>query len=227
VWQIVNGTWAVVRTFHGPSFPTGLAFTQDVKYIASTNHSNNSVPIFSIQNPDRAIADCVSQLSSDKTRGSWSIAFSNDRKYVAANLDNDVVIIDWQTNPNGNLPHECAQVEKLQGHSAEIRSLVFSPDGNYLLSTSLDGTAILWDAKTWQQLRTLIGHDGEITSAAFSPDSKFIVTGGADKTIRIWDTNYKDTIELVCSILNRFHRDFTDEERARYGITDHDPTCGT
>ena len=139
--------------------------------------------------------------------------------HLIAQLENAIAILDWKTN------QECDLVQRLNVHSAPVTQLMFSPDGTYLFSTSLDGTAILWDTKTWKPLRTLTGHEGEIRAAGFSPDGKSIVTGGADKTIRIWDIDYKDTVRQVCSVLLNLGRDFTDEERTKYGITGENPTC--
>jgi WD40 repeat protein len=136
-------------------------------------------------------------------------------------LENDVLILDWKANQKQG----CTLVQRLKGHLAPVKGLIFSPDGNYLMSTSEDGIAILWDTETWQQLRILAGHEGVIASAAFSPDSKSIVTGGADKTIRIWDVDYKDAVRQVCSVLLNLGRDFTDPERSKYGMTDEKPTC--
>lgn len=228
LWQVNNGNWEVVKPpFFGPGFPTSLIFTPDSRYFASTNHEFDTFDFFDIQNPDSEPINCSTQLSSDKKiKGSWTIAFSNNTEYLAANLDNKIAILKWQESPDGSQSHECVQERELPTlHSEAIRTLGFSPKGNYLLSTSLDGTAILWDARTWEPIRTLTGHEGEVTSAGFSPDGTSIVTGGADKTIRIWHTNYEDTVGLVCSLLQQINRDLTREERAKYGITDNNPTC--
>jgi hypothetical protein len=56
----------------------------------------------------------------------------------------------------------------------------------------------------------------------FSPDSKYIVTVGNDGIARFFDVDYRTTMKYLCSILLR---DFTDNERAQYGITDNTPTC--
>jgi len=222
LWQNVGGNWNVTETiiypYSGPSFST-VMFTSDSKYLASMN---GYILIINMQDPNEVPSGCVTDLFSGTTYDTRAIAFSPDSKYLAVQVDNDVVILDWKTDQGQG----CTLVDRLKGHLAPVTGLTFSPNGNYLLSTSQDGIAILWDAKTWQQVRVLAGHEGEITSAAFSPDNNSIVTGGKDKTIRVWDTNYKDTVELVCSFLKQIDRDFTDEERAKYGITDNNATCG-
>jgi WD40 repeat protein len=73
----------------------------------------------------------------------------------------------------------------LQGHTQGIRSVVFSPDGTRLGSSSLDGTVRVWYAQTGQELLSLQGL--HIWSVAFSPDGHRLAGNGADGTVTIWD----------------------------------------
>src|SRR5436305_1791656 len=55
-----------------------------------------------------------------------------------------------------------------RGHSNEVTSAAFSPDGRCVLTGGQDGTARLWEAATGKELRTLRGHTGWVYSVAFS-----------------------------------------------------------
>ena len=73
------------------------------------------------------------------------------------------------------------------GHTNEVYSVVFSPDGHLLASSSEDNTIRLWDVGTGQSLRTLTGHASAILHVAFSPDGHRLASCGADATVWLWD----------------------------------------
>ena len=75
----------------------------------------------------------------------------------------------------------------LSGHSSDVNSVAFAPDGKILASASDDKTIKLWNSATGQEIRTLTGHSNWIWSIAFSPNSKILASSGADKTIKLWD----------------------------------------
>ncbi len=83
--------------------------------------------------------------------------------------------------PGGRIVHILA------GHSAEVASLAFTPDGRRLATASFDRTVKLWDTRTGQEVLTLRGHTAGVVSLAFSPDGNQLVSGGIDATARVWN----------------------------------------
>lgn len=84
------------------------------------------------------------------------------------------------------------------GHNASILSMRFSPEGNFLLTTSKDHTAKLWDLKTGKCLHTFIGHEGAVNSGEFSNDGKYIVTASDDGKAIIWDVQTGSILHSFC-----------------------------
>jgi len=77
------------------------------------------------------------------------------------------------------------------GHTGGVLSVVFSPDGKYIISGSGDNTIKLWDVASGREIRTFSGHKGSVYSVAISPDGKYILSGSVFKSIlheqKLWD----------------------------------------
>ncbi|ARV61578.1 serine/threonine protein kinase [Nostocales cyanobacterium HT-58-2] len=75
----------------------------------------------------------------------------------------------------------------LKGHSSDVNSVAFSPNGKLLASGSDDDTIKLWDLANKQEIRALKEHSGWVWAVAFSPDGKTLASASADKTIKLWN----------------------------------------
>ncbi len=73
------------------------------------------------------------------------------------------------------------------GHSKPLKSAVFTPDGNFILSASEDKTLKLWSIKTGQDIRTFWGHKDIISSVSISVDGRYALSGSHDNTLKLWD----------------------------------------
>lgn len=80
-----------------------------------------------------------------------------------------------------------AEPYTLKGHSSDVNSVAFSPNGEFLASGSDDKTIKVWNFQTGEKIHTLQGHSGWIWAIAFAPDGKTLVSAGADKTIKLWN----------------------------------------
>uniref|UniRef100_A0A8B9FEV5 WD repeat, SAM and U-box domain-containing protein 1 n=1 Tax=Amazona collaria TaxID=241587 RepID=A0A8B9FEV5_9PSIT len=79
----------------------------------------------------------------------------------------------------------------LNGHSAPVLACAFSPDGQMLVSGSVDKRVIVYETSTGNTLHTLSQHTRYVTTCAFAPHSPLLATGSMDKTVNIWQFDLK------------------------------------
>jgi len=108
-----------------------------------------------------------------------SCMFSPDGKSLAVCLFNSNIQVystsDWEIS------------QELNGHESAAR-VVYSPDGNVIVSGSLDKTVRIWDVKSGVCRHILIGHTEPVVGVAYSPQGDRVASSGGDATIRLWDT---------------------------------------
>ncbi|AQR66264.1 hypothetical protein BXU06_15330 [Aquaspirillum sp. LM1] len=80
------------------------------------------------------------------------------------------------------------------GHSGYITNVAFSPNGEYILTSSSDHTAKLFDSQSGEELQSYKGHSSIVCSCAFSPDGQQVLTSSTDHTAKLWN---RHTGELI------------------------------
>lgn len=75
----------------------------------------------------------------------------------------------------------------LNGHTAPVNSVAFSPDGKRVVTASVDKTVKVWDATMGKEIVTLEGHSKSVESVCFSPNGKRIISTSREVPAKIWD----------------------------------------
>jgi WD40 repeat protein len=131
------------------------------------------------------------QVTSDGGTGKTTAEMQTESTFTDAGWDFTTPV--WTIDEGMDYPRlwwdaETGQeIRTFRGHTGQVRSVAFSPDGTRVLTGSSDETAKLWDAETGQEIRTFLGHTGWVVSVAFSPDGKRVLTGSWDGTAKLWD----------------------------------------
>ncbi|KAL5525021.1 hypothetical protein ACEPAF_8890 [Sanghuangporus sanghuang] len=122
----------------------------------------------------------VGQVMRD--RQVMSICFSPADTRIACGTDKATIII--LNTENGHIV-ACLGEEK----NSLVASILYSHDGEYLISASGDARIRIWSVESRQILCNLEDHSTWIKTLALSPDGSRIVAPSCDNTIRVWNVS--------------------------------------
>jgi WD40 repeat protein len=73
-------------------------------------------------------------------------------------------------------------------HTDGVRAALWSPNGQFIASASLDKTVHVWNATTGKDiLPPYSRHSKPLKTVAWSPNGHYIASGGEDKTVHVWN----------------------------------------
>ena len=124
----------------------------------------------------------------------FAAAFAPDGARVAsAGYDKRVLVWKPEEIDNvdlrqivANQPTAPQPARAFEGHSAPVRDVSFSADGQSVLSAGDDNTVRIWDVMTGKVDAVLRGHSRPVQSCAFSPDGRNVVSVGQEGQIKSW-----------------------------------------
>ena len=70
-----------------------------------------------------------------------------------------------------------------EAHASYVLGLLFTRDGQTLISAGMDNVVKLWSVPDWKLIGTK-----SVGGMAFSPDGRWLAVGAADRKIRVWET---------------------------------------
>lgn len=73
-------------------------------------------------------------------------------------------------------------------HTSPVRQILWSPDGQRVVTGDISGIIKIWDVLSGRLLYTLTGHRAYLTAMIPSPGGSTFASGSADDTARIWET---------------------------------------
>ncbi|MGC9526252.1 MAG: eIF2A-related protein [Limnospira sp.] len=124
----------------------------------------------------------------------WDVSFHPDSKTIAVASENKIQLLSRDGKKLGTL----------EGHTENVTSVIFSPSGRNLISTSLDKTVKVWDINKKEIIQIWEGHVDEIYRVDFSPNGENIATASADRTVKIWSCETINTLLREYPHLNFF-----------------------
>jgi len=85
----------------------------------------------------------------------------------------------------------------LRGHLGDVSDLSWSKNDRYLVSGSVDNSAIVWDVKKDTKLAMFTEHKSYVQGVTFDPQGDLIATLSSDRSLRIYNIHTKSCIHNV------------------------------
>ncbi len=138
--------------------------------------------------------DPVAAVAPDALPFTWA-EFSPDGRTFATCTG------DWQqrTLPGKVRLHDAKDatvLREFEGHTEEVKSVTFDPQGARLAATSADKTTQVWNVRTGERLAVL-PHETGVFTAAFVPDSDLLITADYHGCVSLWDLSTTERVQRV------------------------------
>ena len=193
---------AYTRLFGFRGSVTSIATSPDGKWIAVSSSDQISMIDSETHQIVFNISDGLGSVN--------SLAFNNDGTLLAAGG----CVPEGCEEPHGQItiwgvsdPKEPLQLSDVRdGHSAQIKTITFGPDGKYLASGGYDRTIILWDVSEPDNPRPIgsplqdQAHSGLVISLAFSPDGNTLASAGDERSIHLWNVSTPAIAMLIGTV---------------------------
>lgn len=141
------------------------------------------------------------------------VRFSKSGSILASGGDDGTIIL-WRLSDKNEAPNifdDDADIGKnvetwnafkmLRGHVEDINDLSWSSDDKYIISGSIDHTAIMWDITKGSKLCILSEAKHFIHGVAWDPLGKYVAALSCDRSMRIYNTQTRRILHNVCKMI--------------------------
>jgi len=138
--------------------------------------------------------DIELELAADLTRHQRAVnvvKWSPNGEFLASGDDESVVFIWKQKAENEilNITEAANEQDKevwitykvLRGHMEDIYDLCWSPNSQFLITGSVDNSAMLWDVNKGKYTAMLTDHKGFVQGVTWDPKNQYVATLSTDR----------------------------------------------
>jgi len=167
LWRVSDGR--LIKTLNENYFRGvyRIIFSPDGTIIASCGESDETVSMWRVSD-----GKLIGKINAEYELDGW-IAFSPDGSVIACSV---LEIMLWRVSDGKFIQ----KFESPEGHTENIHSAAFKPDGSIIASGSWDGTIKFWRVTDGSLIKTLTEYSNEINRDGTTRDDK-------GNIINLWD----------------------------------------
>ncbi|XP_018410659.1 PREDICTED: chromatin assembly factor 1 subunit B [Nanorana parkeri] len=200
--------------------------TSKVNRMASAG-VDTAVRIWKIEKSEdgKALVEFLSSLVRH-TKAVNVVRFSPNGEVLASGGD-DAVILLWKLSESKEMEvtpfneEEDTEMNKenwtvykhLRGHLEDVYDISWTQDSNFMVSASVDNSAIIWDAVKGQKMSIFNEHKSYVQGVTWDPLGQYIATLSCDRVLRVYRTETKRVAFNVCKMPSN---NATDGENKNY-----------
>lgn len=185
LWNLVSKKKLRVLKGHEDLVNT-LAFSNDGKLLYSGS-SDRTLRVWRVEDGK------LLRTSNPEIHDVVSLAVAADDKQLAVATKNILKLVDAKTGK---------ETKVFKGHSGRIFSVIYSNNGNQLISCSQDETVRLWDIQSGKQILSIKPNEAWVYVAAMSPDNQVLAVG-THPSITLWNAKDGSALRKLSGHKNR------------------------
>nr|XP_045607869.1 chromatin assembly factor 1 subunit B-like [Procambarus clarkii]XP_045607870.1 chromatin assembly factor 1 subunit B-like [Procambarus clarkii] len=183
--------------------------SQDGIYRLATAGTDTHVVIWQLQLLDNGgvSVDALSDLTRHN-RAVNAVRFSPDGEILASADDESAVILWKKQDSSSNADIFVDDVEKenkehwtvvkmLRGHLEDVYDICWSQCSQFLITGSVDNTAIIWHVAKGKNIGILSDHKGFVQGVAWDPQGQYVATLCSDRYCRVYNVNTKKIVHRI------------------------------
>jgi WD40 repeat protein len=185
-----------LRTFDHAAPVTSVAWSPDGRFALSGSGTN-------VRLWDITTGDCLRTFNHPAEVS--SVAWSPDGRFALSACGGLVASLIGKRDKNLRLwdisSGDC--LRKLEGHTAGVNAVAWSPDGRFALSGGDDGTIRLWAVATGRCLYSLGAHTTAVNGVAWNTSGHFALSRTDEGTLSLWAFAHMAPIPLASLVPSR------------------------
>ena len=166
----------------GPDNQTGLQLTHGYLPDPTFEHFGSGWQLVDLET-----GDVVNEGTVDFDTA-FAILSPDGRRAAIGGFAGEVVILDLETGQPVRPP--------AVGHSTQVWTMRYSPDGSRLVTTGEDGSVSLWDGSSGELLGSLTLPEQVTASAQFARDGRTVLIATDRASVYRWDTSTSHALDV-------------------------------